>query len=100
MIELTRHFFAAGFEQILPFSIPLLALLIPIIVVLTKHQQKMAELYRDTKGNDNLNASLLNELQALRGEIGTLRDQVNRQEIAVDDMKSVSSKEVQARLGE
>jgi hypothetical protein len=70
-----------GPEMIAVF-IPVIAMCIPIVVVLTKHQQKMAELLH---GNQGSNAE---ETYRLRAEVNQLRDLVARQTIALDDLRS------------
>ena len=61
--------------------IPLLALMIPIVVVFTKHQQKMAEIYhRGATGNE--------DILALRHEIAELKSLVHQQAITLDTLAS------------
>jgi hypothetical protein len=67
--------------------IPIIALCIPIIAILVKHQQNMAELMQ--KGNQNSNSEILRELQAMRAEMAQLRERVNQQAIVVDDLSGL-----------
>lgn len=64
--------------------IPILIFMIPIIAILTRHQQKMAEMHRGGM-NQNVNNQLAHEINVLRDEVRSLRDQVNRQALALDD---------------
>lgn len=68
-------------EDVLPFMIPLMALAIPIIVVLTKHQQRMAELIHGGAGNQQ-------QIEALKREVGELRSLVHQQAIQIDNMSN------------
>jgi hypothetical protein len=78
--------------------IPILALLIPVVAILTKHQQRMAELIHG--GDQNRQSS--QEILALRHEIAELRSLVHQQSIAVDNLVSRSvvlpSETVEQRL--
>lgn len=78
--------------------IPIIALLIPVIAILTKHQQRMAELIHG--GEQNRQSS--QEILALRHEIAELRSLVHQQSIAVDNLVSRSvvlpSETVEQRL--
>ncbi|CAN1515775.1 hypothetical protein MCEMSE15_00928 [Fimbriimonadaceae bacterium] len=78
--------------------IPILALLIPVVAILTKHQQRMAELIHG--GEQNRQSS--QEMLALRHEIAELRSLVHQQSIAVDNLVSRSvvlpSETVEQRL--
>lgn len=78
--------------------IPILALLIPVVAILTKHQQRMAELIHG--GEQNRQSS--QEMHALRHEIAELRSLVHQQSIAVDNLVSRSvvlpSETVEQRL--
>jgi len=76
------------FDDILPFLIPIIALMIPIIVILTKHQQKMAELLRGSAQQQQANP----EISELRREIYDLKQIVSQQAIALDDFLSTQAK--------
>lgn len=62
--------------------IPVVALCIPIVAILTKHQQKMAELLHGTQG------VAAEETHRMRNEVNQLRDLVAQQTIALDDLRS------------
>jgi hypothetical protein len=77
--------------------IPILALTIPIVVVLTNHQRKMAEILHQNKPLPS------GELEAIRQELRDLRMLMHQHTIALDDMRNQQSlgqrDEVQNRLG-
>jgi|SRR5579885_2732283 len=62
--------------------IPIVALLIPIIRTLTRHQQQMAEIIHSRQGAPAA------ELEAIRQELQSLRMQMNQHTIALDDLRS------------
>ena len=64
---------------LLAIFIPLLALMIPIVVILTRHQQRMAEIVHRTAGDHS-------ELTALRHEIAELKSLVHQQAITLDTL--------------
>jgi hypothetical protein len=61
--------------------VPLTALLIPIVVVFTKHQQRMAEIYHQGSAERN-------EIAALSNEIRELKALVHQQAITLDTLAS------------
>lgn len=63
--------------------VPVVIFMIPIVAILTKHQQKMAELIH---GNQNQNAFA--ELSYLRAEVAQLKEVVTNQQLALDDMRN------------
>lgn len=65
--------------------IPVVALFIPIVGMLTRHQKQMAELYRNKQGLNQANP----EVMQLRGEIQELRERINQQTIAIDNLVSM-----------
>jgi hypothetical protein len=67
-------------EDILPLTIPILIFMIPIIAILVKHQQRMAEIMRQDDGNTEM------ELQKMRHELNELKALVHRQAIELDDL--------------
>jgi hypothetical protein len=84
--------------EILPLLIPFVIFLIPIIAILTRHQQKMAEIMRDQHGQ----ASAA-EIYALRREVSELKEIVHQQTLALDSVmpsgvKSVEDAPLQERL--
>ena len=79
--------------------IPIVAILIggliAITTMLTNHQRKMAELYRQ----DNVNQpGLVDEMRAMRMELADLRDRVNQQTLAIESQKRPAQSEVTQRL--
>jgi hypothetical protein len=66
--------------EVLAISIPIFALMIPIVAILTSHQRKMAELVHG-RGGSGVNP---NELAALRAEVHELKGLVQSQMIALD----------------
>jgi hypothetical protein len=62
--------------SILALGVPMLALMIPIVVLLTKHQQRMTELL-----HGGTNAA---EVEALRQEVAELKSLVQQQSFAIN----------------
>jgi hypothetical protein len=82
----------------LALMIPIIALIIPIVVILTGHQRKMAEIIH--KGN----SLPQNDLESIKQELTSMRMQMNQQTIALDDLRSKTASlpqqaTVQERLG-
>jgi len=67
-------------EGVIALMIPIVALLIPIVAIMSQHQQKMAMLYRTGASEA--------EIQQLRAEIQMLRDLVNQQALAMDNLST------------
>ena len=75
-------------EGVLALLIPFAALCIPIVAILTSHQQKMAGLFAQrAQGATQLNHE---ELAALRREILELKSLVHQQAIAIDNLSRPS----------
>jgi hypothetical protein len=71
-------------EGVLALLIPFAALCIPIVAILTKHQQTMASMFAQrAQGNSQLTTD---ELAALRREILELKTLVHQQAIAIDNL--------------
>lgn len=66
---------------ILGTLIPIVALTIPIVAILTAHQRKMAEIIHQNRQPSG-------EIDALRHEIRELRSLVHQQSISLDDIRS------------
>lgn len=83
--------FAADWEFAL--IIPVMALLIPIVAILTYHQRKMAEIIHRNGGENQLIANM-------QREIHELRQQVHQQTVALDDLglKPLPSMEIPAAV--
>lgn len=68
-------------EAIFGMFLGLVTLLIPIILILTHHQRKMAELIHKRADADRV----LLETEALRREVAELRDRLNHQMLEADN---------------
>lgn len=66
-------------QDVLPYLIPIVVFMIPIIAILTTHQRKMAELIHR---NPNPNG----EIDALRREVQELKEIVHQQTLAIDNI--------------
>lgn len=78
--------------------IPIVAILIggliAVVTMLTNHQRKMAELYRQ----DHMNQpGLVDEIRAMRGEMAELRDRVNQQTLMLE-RRSSAEQDVPRRI--
>jgi len=71
--------------------IPVVALMIPIVKILTSHQQKMAELIHGKQQEQAQIAPLMHEIQSMRAELQHLRESQNVQQIEMDDLKGLRS---------
>lgn len=69
-----------------------IALMIPIVAILVKHQQKMAEILHRSAPNG--------DVEALRREIADLRALVNQQTIQIDSLRSLRTPAPSAELGQ
>ncbi len=67
--------------DILPYIIPMIIFMIPIVAILTTHQRKMAEIM-----HKNNNTVPNPELEALRQEVKELKDIVHQQTLAIDNI--------------
>jgi hypothetical protein len=65
----------------LPLLIPIIIFLIPIVAILTAHQQKMAQIMNNRPQLPNP------DVEALRQEIRELKQLIHQQAIAMDDLK-------------
>ncbi|MCC7433509.1 MAG: hypothetical protein IT363_02415 [Methanoregulaceae archaeon] len=63
------------------FLIPITALLIPIVAILTYHQRKMAEIVH----RHGATPQVMGEVERLRQEVAHMRMLLNEQTIAVDN---------------
>ncbi|MEQ1821006.1 MAG: hypothetical protein ABL949_00680 [Fimbriimonadaceae bacterium] len=68
--------------EIIAVMIPIVALFIPIVVVLTKHQQRMAELIHGGQ-KDNQQFAILHY------EIQELKQLVHQQTLQIDNLRSL-----------
>ncbi|MFM9872545.1 MAG: hypothetical protein ACKVQS_03650 [Fimbriimonadaceae bacterium] len=78
--------------------IPILIFMIPIVAILTSHQQKMAKLIQGGQQDNQVSGAIMHELQSLRAEVANLREVVNHQALAVDDLRSYPRPSVPDRL--
>ena len=83
-------------EGILALLIPIFALSIPIVAILTKHQKEMAQTYAQ---QHRLQPAHNPELTQMREEMRMLREQLNQQSIMLDDIRS-QGKNLQERVNE
>ncbi len=83
-------------EGIFALLIPICALMIPIVAILTGHQRKMAELMHSTQQN-NANP---NEIADIRRDMARLQEVVSTLAINVDNLKDEirSSGDIQDRM--
>lgn len=65
--------------------IPIVALMIPIVVIMSRHQQKMAEIVRG-QGSDQLRS----DVEALKQEVGYLRGVVSSQTVVLENLRKRS----------
>ncbi|HMS53964.1 MAG TPA: hypothetical protein PKA27_01060 [Fimbriimonadaceae bacterium] len=68
-------------EEILPLLIPIIIFMIPIVSILTKHQQRMTELIHGSAGNRQ-------DVEALKQEIKELKALVHQQTIQLDSLSN------------
>lgn len=69
-------------DEIFPFLLGMLVFLIPIIAILTSHQQKMAKIIRERETGQGE----AQELMALRAELNRLTQAVHQNTIAIDTL--------------
>lgn len=65
----------------MPFVLGFVVFLIPIIAILTSHQQKMARIFRE-----NQSTGEANDVDALRAEVARLTQAVHQNTIAIDTL--------------
>lgn len=70
--------------EVLAIMIPIVALMIPIVAILTKHQQRMAEMMHIGANQQQSQG----EIMALRKEVHELRQLVHQQTISIDNLVS------------
>jgi hypothetical protein len=70
---------------ILSLMIPIVALCIPIVRIMTKHQQSMTEMFRSS---NNTNGQQGQEISMLREDMRQIRELVTSQSILIDDLRS------------
>jgi len=74
--------------------IPIIAMMIPIVAILSKHQREMALMMRQDQSNgmNNVLPQIMHELQSLRSEVTSMKQQLNDVTLAVDDHKSLQQR--------
>lgn len=80
-----------GFVPILALGIPILALMIPIVAILTAHQRKMAETFRNTGAGNGQLEHLYNEVENLRREVASLKERHNDTLLALEDVRGLNT---------
>jgi hypothetical protein len=71
-------------EGIIALMIPILALTIPIVAILSKHQQSMAELLNSRRQGEG------QDIEAMRRELSELKSLVHQQAIAIDNLTNLA----------
>lgn len=78
--------------ELIPIFVSVMIFAIPIAAILTSHQRKMAELIHGKQAEAmQMNPAVMHEIQSLRAEVARLRDQVNSQTLALEDLRPRSS---------
>jgi hypothetical protein len=95
----------ASMEGTIGVLIPVFALLIPIVAILTKHQMKMAALIHGRTVDANDNIILTNNTDGhsqLTEEVRQLRELMHQQAIALDNLRDEvrASHSVQDRINQ
>jgi hypothetical protein len=70
--------------EILAIFIPITALMIPIVAILTTHQRRMAELYHSRNPQMDQHAAM--QMEAMRREMAELKTLIHQQAIAIDNL--------------
>jgi hypothetical protein len=90
--------YLAAIEDVLPFLIPIVLFMIPIVAILTHHQRKMAELYHGSR-----QALPDQDIESLKRDMAELKQVVHQQTIALDNLsrfKTIQlSEDVSQRIG-
>ncbi len=73
----------SSFFSAFPLLIPILALMIPIVAILTAHQRRMAEII-----HQNHDSGFGAEVQRLTAEVQALKELVLQQTLALDSAAS------------
>src|ERR1044071_876705 len=77
----------------LALMIPIVALLIPVVAIITRHQQKLAEMRY--QGGGAVESNVLASIQALRNEMQDLRDTTTRYDLSFD----AALQRIESRVG-
>lgn len=73
----------ANIEDIMGIGVAVLAMMIPIVAILTHHQQKMTAIINGSQ--------FRNEVEALRAEVQQLRDLVSHQATQLDRLNGLQA---------
>ena len=86
-------------DDVFPFLLGALVFLIPIIAILTNHQQKMAKLLRPDL-NPNAVPTVNPETQALRAEVADLKHRIDSLTLSIEQMRDEqrTGREIESRL--
>lgn len=68
----------------LPLFIPIIIFMIPIVAILTRHQQRMAEILHQSNAHHALGQG--SEIANLRSEVNELKQLLSQQAILIDDL--------------
>ncbi len=82
----------ANIEDVMGIGVAVLAMMIPIVAILTHHQQKMTSIINGSQ--------FRNEVESLRAEVQQLRDLVHHQAIQIDQLKGLQQGSQAAQAGE
>jgi len=83
--------------------IPIVALIIPIVAILTKHQMNMAQIIHGRPLNeDNHGIPMLNDQSQLKEEVRQLRELMHQQAITLDNLRDEikASHTIQERISQ
>lgn len=80
------RWFLGDMVEVLALGIPLLALMIPIVAILTYHQRKMAEIIHLRQAE--LPSATQEEVERLRREVAELTQRLHAQAIELDTYQS------------
>jgi hypothetical protein len=86
---------------VIALMIPIIIFMIPIVAILTSHQQKMAELMSRNRAPEGTA-----DIDALRREVAELKQLIHQQAIAMDNLVALQTRQmpsvpdqIQARIG-
>ena len=84
-------------DELIPMVLGGLVLMIPIIAILTSHQQKMAKLFREDQGRSNTHT---NETGQLRAEISDLKHRIDSLTLSIEQMRDEqrNNREIERRI--
>ena len=80
-------------DDLASILVPMMALAIPIVAIVSSHRRKMAEILAQTRSQ-----TPNSDVQALREEIGELKALVHQQAIMVDTLVSTPKPAIEERM--